>query len=167
MLHIIRNINQLNMGQFLAVYGQSIFENGMRDYSHLPGYEQLLRSEQDFYAFMQYFLRDEQAFCAIWLENGCYTAALRMEPYKDGLLLEGLETAPKDRGKGYATALMKATVSYLSDSGPVNIYAHIDNINTASLKVHKACGFEKHLDYAVYVDGSVSHKAETFLLRIN
>ena len=33
--------------------------------------------------------------------------------------------------------------------------------NEASLRTHYACGFRKHLDYVVYLDGSVSRRAVT------
>ncbi len=44
------------------------------------------------------------------------------------------------------------------------IYSHIARDNIASVRLHRSCGFEKLLDHAVYVDGSVTHNCCTYLL---
>ena len=92
-------------------------------------------------------------------------AALRIEPYCDGLLLTGLETAPEEREKGYATQLLSAVLEYLRVSSKSIVYSHVIKNNPASLAVHKKCGFVKHLDYAVYVDDSVSQNAYTLICK--
>ena len=77
----------------------------------------------------------------------------------DGLLLEALETAPAERRKGYAKALIQAVLPQLGD---VKVYSHVNKRNTASRKTHEACGFVKCLDHAVYADGSVLHDSDTY-----
>ena len=84
-----------------------------------------------------------------------------MEPYRDGLLLEALETAPGWRRMGYAVRLIQAVQQMLEQQGSVRIYSHVSKKNTASLKTHLRCGFEIYLDYAAYIDGSVNRRAHT------
>ena len=98
---------------------------------------------------------------AIWVEKDVYVSALRLEPYEDGLLLEALETAPAYRRKGYAEKLMRAVQMEF----PQKIYSHVSKKNTASLAVHKKCGFRQVLDYAKYIDGSVVRNAVTLCYR--
>lgn len=158
MLKIIRSIDELDFRLLAGVYAQSCQENGRLNYPDRSIGEQLLYAEQDLYGEVKCFFRDKTAFYAVWERSGHYVAVLRMEPYRDGLLLEGLETAPTERRKGYATALICAV---LSELGSMVVYSHIDKSNAASLAVHRACGFERILDYSVYADGSVSHSAYT------
>ena len=148
MLRIIRSKRELNFSLLADVYAQPDRTNP----------EQYLRDEQDLYAYISSFMEERQAFCAVWELSGRYVAALRMEPYKDGLLLEGLQTIPEERGKSYATALLHGVLTHLQG---ITVYSHVDLKNQASLAVHRTCGFEKTLDYAVFIDGSVSHKAVT------
>ena len=104
--------------------------------------------------------------CAVWAPEGAYQAVLRLEPYADGLLLSGLETAPGSRRRGFAKALIEAVVEKLDNDGKTIVYSHVDKQNFASLAVHASCGFERTKEYAVYSDGSVLHSSCTFCKRI-
>ena len=160
MLKIIRSLKDLNFRQLADVYIQSCQERGSVHYSGQTAQQQLL-SEQDLYGEVKCFLADKNAFYAVWESDGKYVSALRIEPYKDGLLLEGLETLPEQRCKGYAKQLVSAVLSELSEQGSAAVYSHIDKKNTASLAVHLDCGFEIVRECAVYADGSVSQNAYT------
>ncbi len=158
MLIIAHSLKELHFRQLMDVYAQSNFEAN----------KSLLESEQDFYTYLrEYFFRDPKAFYAVWESDGAYRAALRMEPYKDGHLLEALETAPDERGKGYATMLVSGVLDWLSEQGSVSVYSHVNRSNAASLAVHKACGFKKILDYAVYIDGSVLRDSVTLSYNVH
>lgn len=161
MLKIIRSFNAMDFRLLADVYIQSSRERGMLNYPDYPVQQQLLLAEQDLYGDVKCFFDTEKSFYAVWEREGRYVSALRMERYKDGLLLEGLETAPDERGKGYAKMLVSAVLSEVSSQEKTVIYSHIDNKNTASMAVHLASGFEKLRDCAVYVDGSVSQNACT------
>lgn len=160
MLKIIRSIRELNFGKLADVYTQSCQELETGNFSDIPLGQRILLAEQDLYGEVKCFFADKNAFYAIWEVDGCYVSALRMEPYKDGLLLEGLETKPSQRNKGYAKKLILAVLAELKESKAV-IYSHIDKKNAASIAVHCSCGFEKIQDIAVYADGSVSHSGCT------
>ena len=161
MLEIFCAFGQLNMAQLQRVYEQSILEDGKRHYRALPEQLQILRATEDFYDYVDFFLKDEKSMYAVWVADGIYKAALRIEEYCDGYLLSGLETALTERSKGYATALIRSVQEYLSKSGHYKLYSHVNKKNELSLLIHKNSGFICILENAVYIDGSISHNAYT------
>lgn len=154
-------MKELDFRQLMQVYIEGNRENGMEFYPDLPENQQILQAEQDFYAYLREFFKDSRSFYAVWAPDGAYVAALRMEPYADGLLLEALETAPEHRGKGYAKELVRQTLAMLAEREDVVIYSHVNKKNMASLAVHAACGFLRISEHAAYVDGSVLHSSCT------
>ena len=158
MLCLARKSKELNFSQLMEVYGEGNRENGVRLWPDLSENQQILRAEQDFIAYLREdFFWVEDAYYAIWEEDGRYLSALRLEPFEDGLLLEALETRPDCRGRGYATKLLQAVLAQESRT----IYSHVEKKNTASLRTHEKCGFVKISDCARYIDGSVSAGAFT------
>lgn len=161
MLKIFHAISQLNMVQLRDVYTQSIADAGKHRFPSSTEQIQFLRATEDFYDYVDFFLEDERSFYAVWLADGVYTAALRIEPYRDGYLLSGLETAPGARGKGYATSLVRAVQEHLRQFGSYKLYSHVEKNNKLSLAVHHKCGFQRISEHAAYIDGSVSNNACT------
>ena len=162
MLYLARRLHQLNFTKLMAVYEEGNRENAAIFFPELPEGQQMLQAEQAFYQYLQEgFFSVEGAMYAVWIENGEYVSALRLEPYEDGLLLEALETAPGERKKGYAEKLIRA----VQVEFPQKIYSHVSKKNTASLKIHQKCGFCQILDYAKYIDGSVVRTAITLRYR--
>ena len=43
------------------------------------------------------------------------------------------------------------------------VYSHISRDNAPSIAAHTACGFQKILDHAIYLDGSVHPDADTYV----
>ena len=167
MLKTINKISQLNFSELMSVYVEGNAENGAEFYPHLSKENQIREAEMDFYRYLHdVFFQIDHAFYAVWEVNRHYLAALRMEPYRDGWLLTALETAPDERGKGYATNLINSVKNDLLVSGNVKIYSHVSRRNIPSLSVHRKCGFHKIFDYAVYLDGSVRHTSDTLLCEI-
>ena len=162
MLLIARKFGDLSFAKLMDVYTESCRENGREFWSKEPPERQLALAEQDFYDYLtRSFFPFEGAVYAIWTHGNRYVSALRLEPYRDGLLLEALETAPDFRRRGYARDLILAVRAYFSD---VKIYSHVGKRNAPSLKTHEACGFRRVLDYAVYIDGSVDDRCCTMCL---
>lgn len=159
MLIIVNSLRQLDFGQLMALYEEGNRENGEDLYPDLPAGQQLLRAEQDFYDYLRsgFFTQPGDRYC-LWIENGIYVSALRLEPYQDGLLLEALETHPQHRGRGFAKKLIRAVLDGVDE----RVYSHISPRNGPSLAVHRACGFRKILDHAVYADGSVNSRCHTY-----
>lgn len=162
MLILARSLGELSFEKLMEVYAEGNLENGAQFWPEEPEGRRLQLAEQGFYQYLQEdFFRTPGAVYAVWQENGEYVSALRLEPYQDGLLLEALETAPNKRRMGYAKKLIQAVLIYLKCRGVGKVYSHVGKRNTASQAAHAACGFQKALDYAVYVDGSVSRRSDT------
>ena len=162
MLHLARKMRELNFGQLMAVYEEGNRENAEIFFPDLSEGQKMIQAEQSFYQYLQEgFFSVPGAVYAMWVENGVYVSALRLEPYEDGLLLEALETTPSERRKGYAEQLIRAVQKEFSQK----IYSHVGKKNLASMAVHKKCGFQQMLDYAKYIDGSVVRTAVTLRYR--
>lgn len=161
MLKVFSSFRELDFSKLMEVYAESNQENGKEYWPGECRGMQVILAEQDFRQYLQeVFFAVSGAVYGVWIESGRYVSALRLEPYRDGMLLEALETAPDSRGKGYAAALVLEMVTLY----PGKIYSHIHKRNTPSIKVHTKCGFKKITDHAVYVDGSVSYSSGTYLL---
>ena len=159
MLKIVNRMNDFSFGKLMEVYEEGNLENGLERWPHEPAGRQIALAEQEFYSYLQHvFFKTHGAVYLIWEEKGAYVSALRLEPYRDGLLLEALETAPKYRRKGYAAMLVTAAVAYASGT---KIYSHVNKKNLPSLRTHEKCGFVKVMNRAVYADGSVDDRCCT------
>lgn len=167
MLKTVFRLRELDFSKLMALYAEGNAENALDLYSHLEKESGIIAAENDFYGYLQdVFFRTPGAVYAVWEEDGVYLSALRLEPYKDGLLLEALETHPDYRRQGYARKLITGTLRWLRDQGSGPVYSHIHKRNQASLKTHLSCGFQRISEQAVYIDGSVTDRSCTmcFLL---
>lgn len=162
MLEIIKSLDRLPFGELMAVYEESNKEAGAEKYPKLSANLQLLEAEQDFYAYLRCFFRQEDSFYALWRIDGALVSALRIEPYQDGWLLAALETKPNRRGYGYAKALIGEVLVYLEQTNRLPLYSHISKNNLPSQKVHISCGFQRILAYSVYADGRVNDCCATY-----
>ena len=159
MLLIVDKLKDLSFSQLMDVYEEGNRENGEEFWPDLDPSQQMLRAEQEFYQYLQQvFFPVEQARYYIWEEKGHYVSALRLEPYRDGMLLEALETAPSQRKKGYAVLLIQAVQGVCPDQ---KIYSHVSKRNSSSLRTHEKCGFQRIAENAVYADGSVTNRSCT------
>ena len=154
MLKIVKSMKEMPFSDLMEVCIE-----GNEEKAAQYGDGGLLRAEREFYEYLQeVFFKTAKAFYCIWQENGKTVSALRLEPYQDGWLLEALETAPEQRKKGYAKALVLAVLAYMGDQ---IIYSHVSKSNIASLQTHYSCGFKKWKDHAAYIDGSVNQRSLT------
>lgn len=145
MLKIVKKLSQLNFAELMRVYSPNS-----------------LQAEQDFYDYLRRdFFRQEGVFYAVWEEDGVYISALRLEPFRDGLLLEGLETRPERRRQGYAKNLLSQVLNETKKP----VYSHIHKKNAASQAVHMVCGFVKIQNCAVYIDSSADSRCDTWRFR--
>lgn len=162
MLLLFRSLKDLDFSQLMDVYGESNEENARMFFPREEESQRIILAQQQFYLFLrEVFFKTKEAFYAVWMSEGRYKAALRVEPFCDGVLLEALETAPEERRKGYAKELLCAVMRTLADCQTKKLYSHVSRSNTPSMRLHEACGFREVLDYAVYIDGSVSRNACT------
>jgi len=162
MLRVFRSLQEMNFERLMCVYEEGNRVNGRIFYPNDESNVQLLLAEQDFLTYLKNdFFQNLEARYAVWEQDSAYVSALRLEPYKDGLLLAALETAPLRRKEGFAGKLMHSVLEELAAHGSVTVYSHVGKKNEASLKVHLSCGFEIISDHAVYIDGSVDHRCYT------
>ncbi len=160
MLYIADRLGELNFRQLMDVYEEGNLENAAEFYPRAPQNQWLLLAEQAFHQYLkECFFPTQGARYCLWLIDGRYVSALRLESYRDGLLLEALETHPSERRKGYAGALIKAVLAQYPEE---KIYSHVAKKNVASIKTHESCGFRRILEHAVYADGSVLQNCCTF-----
>ena len=144
MLKLIYSMAELDTEQLLNVYQEQNW------------------NETEFLKYLREdFFRQKGAFYAVWIEDSVYKAAVRFCPYKDGLLLHSLETAPADRRKGYAYLLVLQVLEHLKTSDWKLVYSHIEKRNKASYALHKKCGFVVISDSATYLDGTVTQYSNT------
>ena len=151
----------------MQVYLESNQKTGAELYSDNGDAYQRLRAEDAFLTYLsEDFFCQKDARYAVWVHEGVYKAALRIEPYMDGILIEALETSPHERRKGYAYRLLTSTLDYLKRTQYSVAYSHIRKTNIASLRVHRKCGFQKCLEYAKYIDGTVTYKSYTMCINL-
>lgn len=116
MLTVIRSMRELRFGELMRVYSEGNRITGTERWPFEPESRAVALAEQDFYNYLsQCFFHTRGAVYCVWQEGGCYVSALRLEPWRDGLLLEALETAPERRNQGHACALVQAVQTYLSE----------------------------------------------------
>ena len=122
--------------------------------------------ERAVYEFFLDFFTQKDAFCAAWVTEVGLCSVLRIQSYLDGVLLTGVETAPQQRGRGYAYALMCAVLEKLRQRGVRKVYSHVDRKNAPSMKLHEKCGFYKLRDTARLLDGSVTTQMDTLCIEL-
>ena len=150
MLEIIRSMGKFPFAAVMQIYSGSNGELAHRQWPDLPPEQGLYRAEQEMYDFLRYdFFTRQDAFCALWRDGSAPVSAVRLERWRDGWLLEGLETRPDCRGKGYAEQLLETVLQLVSGT----IYSHVHRGNQASLKLHEKMGFRISAPTAM-LDGS-------------
>ncbi len=164
MLIIARSLKELRFSDLMEVYREGNLENARQFWPGVPENQQILLAEQNFYQYLKegFFPQPGAVYC-VWQVQDRYVSALRLEPYEDGLLLEALETAPEHRRRGYAKALIQSVLAWAPKG---KIYSHVSRRNAASLATHTACGFEKVLEHAKYIDGSVTQNSVTLCIHV-
>lgn len=159
MLLVFYKLKDLSFSQLMMVYEEGNRENAEEFWPDMEEGQRMIRAEQEFYQYLrEVFFPTEHARYYVWEEKGNYVCALRLEPYRDGMLLEALETHPGYRRMGYAARLIRAVQEVCPDS---KIYSHVSKRNVASLKTHEKCGFRRIAENAVYADGSVTGRSCT------
>ena len=159
MLLVFEKLRDMSFSGLMAVYEESNRENGEEFWPDMEQNQRVIRAEQEFYQYLrQVFFPTELARYYVWEEQGVYLSALRLEPYRDGMLLEALETHPAYRRMGYAARMIRAVQEACPN---VKIYSHVGKRNKASLITHERCGFRRISDQAVYADGSVNSRSYT------
>ena len=166
MLHIYRRFSEINIDELMKVYEQSNRDRGTLEYPDEPDGLQITLVEQDFYNYLnEDFFSNPNSLYFIWEEEGKYLCAARLEQYKDGFLVEGIETRPTERRMGYASLVLSGLLKHIKENMKACVYSHVKKNNKASLALHKSCGFEVISDAALLIDGSFSREYQTMVNR--
>ena len=161
MLKLYYKLGQMRFSSLMTVYEEGNREKAREKYGYLPEEAGLQQAEQDFYRYLaDIFFPTSDSVYAVWEEGGQYRSALRLEPYRDGLLLSALETAPESRRKGYGKLLVQAVLREIPNR---KIYSHVHKKNVPSLALHTSCGFQRISETAAYLDGSVNNRCCTLV----
>ena len=89
MLKIVRKMGQLPFSALMGVYEEENLALGRRRWPREPESRQLALAEEVFREYLEtVFFRQEGALYALWLREDRCVSALRLEPYRDGLLLD-------------------------------------------------------------------------------
>jgi len=159
MLKIIRSMSDVNVEQLLDVYLQSNREIGEHNFPNDSAQQQLRKAQDLFISFLSDdFFCQKSSFYALWEHERRYMAALRVEPYCDGVIIAGLETALGARERGYASALLSDVINYLRSTGCKKVYSHVLKNNKVSLHIHSKYGFRLILEHARLLDGTVTQR---------
>ncbi len=165
MLHLYNSAKGFPFSSLPAIYQDGLRSSGSFQYPEEPKVQQEALAESDFLSYIRLdFFPRHGSLYALWEEDGIFVSAARIEPYRDGMLLSGLETAPDFRGRGCASRLLKSLLERLQEQGIPRVYSHVRKNNVPSLVVHKRCGFTIYKTTAVYLDGSADSKCYTLLL---
>ncbi len=161
MLRIVRHLGKLPFGSLMEVYREGNEENGLDCWPEASPERRLAMAEERFYQYLrEVFFTTPGAAYALWEVEGRPVSALRLEPYRDGLLIEAVETLPALRLRGYAKQLLLAVLEQYRGN---KLYSHVGKLNEPSLGLHQSCGFQRVLEYAVYIDGSVNSRCCTMV----
>ena len=150
MVAVVRKMGQVSFSDLMEIYAESNLDTAREQWPELSQAEGLCRAEMEFYQYLrQDFFTQGDSFYVLALAGKKPVAAARMERWRDGWLLEGLETHPDHRGRGYGTEVLAAAVAEVTET----VYAHVKRSNLPSLRVHEKCGFHMTQTTAM-VDGS-------------
>ena len=144
MLFKITESNQVNDKKLMAVYSEGNLENTDYFYPQIENkLEAVEKVERDFCNYIKTdFLNGKNCYYVLEID-GIWVSALRLYYIENNFYyLEALETAPKYRNKGYATLLLNEVISDLKSKENFKICDCVGKKNTASINVHKKCGFK-------------------------
>ena len=135
MLKEITEIDAAVVDRLFAVYAESmadLSENFDSTDEMRAGYEGFLRE----------FIREPGQLILVESDGDQWVSALRAIEYRPCVwFIEAVETAPDRRGQGFGKRLLTHTAERLLAIGAKQIEGIIHPANTASQRLHAACGF--------------------------
>ena len=135
MLLQIAEIDAAAVDRLFAVYAES-----MADLAEDFGSADEMR--ESYAGFLREFIRECGQLILIETDGDQWVSGLRAVEYRPGVwFIEAVETAPDRRGQGFGKRLLTHTVERLSRLGAKQIECIIHPDNTASRRLHAACGF--------------------------
>ena len=145
----INTFEQVNGRKLMDIYRESNAENTDYFYPNVSNKDEALQKvECDYLNNIENdFLTDSKNQYMILEHDGIWVCALRLYCIDDGLyFIEGLETHPEYRRKGYGTQLLAGVIELLKRQGAYTIRDCVDKKNMASLLTHQKVGFVIYSD---------------------
>ena len=135
MLIEIKEIDAAAVDRLFAVYAES-----MADLSE--NFDSADEMRAGYEGFLREFIREPGQSVLVETDRDQWVSALRAVEYRPGVwFIEAVETAPDRRGQGFGRRLLTHTVEHLLSLGAKRIECIIHPDNTASQRLHAACGF--------------------------
>ena len=159
-MFIVDSVHKLECLKLFELCSDEIQQIRNCYFAHMDLHEGTLRAETDFYHYLKSLFFAVGGLYMIYPKDDLYICSARIEPYKDGLLLNAVVTAPEFRRQGYAFELLKDSLDKFQ--GKI-VYSHIYRNNIASIKLHEKLGFVFHSDHARMLDGSVRNDHITYI----
>lgn len=152
MLLYFQSMTDAEHARLMRVYRESNLDNISYFFPDCTDKEEGLKKvEEGFISFLNtdFWGKPENTYY-IWENDGKWVSALRLTGLEDFYWVEGLETAPEARRRGYAVQLYKAIFDRLKElEGSVHVRCAVGYRNEASLKAHESAGFQIKSRYAV------------------
>ena len=128
-------IDAAAVDRLFAVYAES-----MADLS--GNFDSAGEMRDSYEVFLREFIRGPGQLLLVETEGPEWRSALRVIGYRPGVwFIEAVETAPDRRGQGFGRRLLTHTAERLVSLGAKQIECIIHPGNTASRRLHAACGF--------------------------
>ena len=151
MLLYFQSMTEIDHARLMCIYQESNLDNISYFFPDCKDEAEGLRKvEERFISFLNtdFWGKPENTYY-IWEDDGKWVSALRLTRLKDFYWVEGLETAPDARRRGYAVRLYKAIFDRLKElEGSVHVQCAVGHKNEASLKTHESAGFQIKSRYA-------------------
>lgn len=145
MLLRIKKFRDIDGRRLMDIYHESNTENIFKLFPEYTGQSVDLRKvEQVYLQYLkkEFFSKPENSLYLLE-KSKVWVSAVRIYQIHSGVYYEeALETHPDYRGRGYAEELMHEVTETLADHGSFELHANISGNNTASLQVHRNCGFK-------------------------
>lgn len=135
MLLQVTEIDAAVVDRLFAVYAES-----MADLA--DNFDSADEMRESYSGFLREFIREPGQLVQIETDGDQWVSGLRAVEYRPSFwFIEAVETAPDRRGQGFGKQLLTHTLERLTRLGAKQIKCIISPDNTASQRLHAACGF--------------------------
>ena len=143
MLTQVTEISPETVDRLFAVYAESMADLA----ENFPDQKEMRSSYE---GFLREFIAEPGQLILVETEDGGWRSALRAVERRPGFwFIEAVETDPRFRGRGFGRRLLTHTVDLLVSRGAKRIESTVHPDNTASNRLHAACGFNPTEDVPV------------------
>ncbi len=161
MLEQITHVNEQVIEGLFQIYAESMsdLEADFTDKAEM---------KKSYASFLKGFIEKPNQLVLIEKIDGKWVSGLRVIEEKPGKwFVEAVETAPAYRNNGYGKKLLLDTIAFLKNKNADRIECTIAKDNTASIKVHSACGFQKTNESPINCWGELEEETELYRFSVS